>query len=133
MKHIFFLLTLLLIFACVEDPADPNNPNNNMPVIINTTDNYTFTIHAEDYSNTNSDQLIFSSDTLEVYITLGNYSDGNGNISITSDSIEIFVDTLNANKTLIRTGIIVDVPSTVNMDFVDFSGDLSIILKAGGN
>ena len=104
-----------------------------MPVIINTTNNYTYTVQAEEYSHTFTDYLNFNSDTLEVYIMLGNYVDGNGNISIASDSNTIFVDTLNSNKTFIKTGINVNVPNSVRMEFDDFSGDFSLLLKAGGN
>lgn len=100
MKYTILFLLLLLVTACVEDPADPNNPNNNMPVIINTTNSYNYTIHAEEYSHELTDFLNFNSDSL------------------------------NNNKTFIKTGIVVDVPDRAEIKFEEFSGDLSMIIKA---
>lgn len=133
MKYTILLIFLLFVVACVEDPADPNNPNNSMPVIVNTTNTYTYSIHAQDYSNVLTDYLNFNSDSLEVYITLGNYTSGSGSISIESDSMVIFSDSLNSNKTFIKTGIVVDVPNWVHIQFTAFSGDLSMVIKAAGN
>ncbi len=133
MKYAILIFLLLFLIACVEDPTDPNNPNNNMPIIINTTNTYTYTIQAEDYSHELTDYLSFNSDSIEVYITLGNYSSGSGNIRIESDSLIIFVDSLNSNRTFIKTGIVVDVPNRADIKFEEFSGDLSMVIKAAGN
>lgn len=127
--YLFTLIVTALIVGCTEEAVNPDNPNNNIPVIINAKNIFTFTLHAQDFSLGRIDELDFSSDTIEVYLNIGNYYAGSGKILLESDGGIIYSDSLSNNKYVVRTDLKGKKPEKVTFEFDGFSGDISFVVK----
>ena len=97
---IFTGIVLLLMFACENDSPDTLDPfttlYDNIPIVVNTLNAYTFTVNANNFSMNRVDNLSFETDSILLSLTLANYSNGNGTLSVLSDdSTQIISETLN--------------------------------------
>jgi hypothetical protein len=130
MKYILIFVLFFIFFACEENSTDPNNPHNSTPVIVSGKNFYTYSINADEYTSQLSNTLNFDADSIEIYISLGNYQNGSGIFTVKSKSETIYSDSLNGNKTVVKTDLALGVPEITEIDLVDFSGDVSIVVKA---
>jgi hypothetical protein len=130
MKYILIFVLFFIFFTCEENSTDPNNPNNSTPVIVSGKNFYTYSINADEYTSQLSNTLNFDADSIEIYISLGNYQNGSGIFAVKSKSETIYSDSLNGNKTVVKTDLALGVPEITEIDLVDFSGDVSIVVKA---
>ncbi|MCB9260265.1 MAG: hypothetical protein H6612_13040 [Ignavibacteriales bacterium] len=132
-----FLLLLSFISGCSEEDHITNNPidlvddyYNNTPVIVNTNDNFTFTISAKNFDYVTDNELIFNNaDSIVVTITLTNASSNNSFFTLTDNNNKKLIDeSLNTNKVIVRTdlGNVTPKKSLINLN--DFTGKLTIVV-----
>lgn len=127
------LFLSLLLTSCMSDSENLSNlittPFDNIPVVVNTLNAYTFTLNANEFSETRSENLSFNTDSLVITLTLGNHSAGGGSLTVAgSDSSEIFSESLDRNKVVIRTDVNGHIPKTISVTLIDFTGSVSLVL-----
>ncbi len=127
------IVFFVLLVGCDDNSVDFNSPIitafDNTPVVANTLNAYTFTVSANDFALTRVDSLSFDTDSLVVTLTLASHSSGGGDISVvTANSTTIFSESLNANKVLVKTDVIGNIPKAVSVQMSDFTGSVSFVL-----
>lgn len=141
MKYLKLFLYLIIILPIIFQSCKENDNTisvpidllgdtyDNIPVIVNTENSYTFTISANNLSYTSEENLVFTNDSLIVTITLANASSQNSFIKLfNSDNSELFTESLNENKVLVNTELKGQIPKSVQVELNDFSGQLTIVV-----
>jgi len=134
-----FLTSLSLLFFFISCRDDDNTINvpidlligtyDNIPVIVNTEDSYTFTVSASNLNYKVDDDLTFGSDSLVITVTLTNVSSSMSFFTIYDiNDFEIFSESLNNNKVVVNTELGVVNPKRIVAELSDFSGNLTIVL-----
>ena len=129
-------LSLLFLFISCHDDDTINVPidllvgtYDNIPVIVNTEDSYTFTVSANNLNYQLDDDLTFGSDSLVITVTLTNVSSSNSFFTLYGiNDFEIFSESLNNNKVVVNTELGVVNPKRIVAELSDFSGNLTIVL-----
>jgi hypothetical protein len=131
-----FIVLPFIIINCKENEDTINIPidllidtYDNIPVIVNTENSYTFTVSASNLTYSIEDNLVFLSDSLVVTITLTNVSSANSRIKLFSENNEeIFSESLNNNKVFVNTELKGNIPKTISIELDNFSGQLTIVV-----
>ncbi len=139
MKYLILLITLpflLIITSCKKDDDPINAPidllsdtYNNIPVKVNTQNNFTFTVNAQNLTYRTEDELTFDKDSIVVTITLTNVVSSDGTIKLFDHTDnEIFTESLNNNKVVVRPNINGKIPNKITIDLVSFTGQLTFVV-----
>jgi len=135
-----FLITLIIIpiflLNCKENENSINVPidlltdtYDNIPVIVNTENSYTFTVSANNFSYSTDDNLIFNNDSLVVTITLANASSTNSIMLLFNENNdEIFSESLNNSKVFVNNELNGQLPKKIKVQLDNFSGKLTIVV-----
>lgn len=138
MKKSILLISIVLIpiilFSCKDDEI--NSPINlvddkfdNIPVIVNTQNSFTFTIVADNITYTKVNNLNFTKDSLVTTITLINVSSRGSSFELFDGADNsIFTESLNENKVSVNTEVNGSIPEKLMIDLKDFSGKLTIVV-----
>jgi hypothetical protein len=109
----------------VSPPATPKN----QPVIVSTTDVFTFTVDAVNYSYSTTQAVSFSSDSLVATLVVTNYSLGTGEIeSSTADGIPFYSEVLNGDRTAVLAVVPPSTPRSVSISLAGYTGAVSFVL-----
>ena len=131
MKYIKFsaaILMILVLFSCNKITVH-NIPclTENIPVVTNVEDAYTYTINAEAFSDSLYKLLNFSTDGSVITYTVLNYSQGSVDLKIdNSSSIIIYNDMIESNIVIVEN--LNERPQHIEMVFNNFSGLFELTL-----
>ena len=133
---IVFLITIPFLTNCNDNDDLINSPidllsdsYNNIPVIVNTENSYTFTVNAKNFSYSTEDNLNFSTDSLVITLTLANVISSTGSIKVFNNmEQEIFSESLNGNKVIVKTDLIGQNPKQIKLELVKFTGQLTAVI-----
>jgi len=140
MKKLVLLLILLtslfLVTNCKDDNDEINSPidlfedmYDNIPVIVNTENSFTFTVVANELDYSYKDNLNFDNDSLVVTITLTNASSNSSTLKLFNNNDEtIFSESLNESKVLVNTELNNEKPRSVQIELLKFTGQLTIVV-----
>ncbi len=132
---IVFIFILIYFYGCETDTTGWLTPapstEENVAVIVNAPNSYTFTLKGNDYSKVWTDSLSFDSDSLVIALTVTNYIAGSGTVTLlASDSTQIFRESLDENKNKVQ--LINNpgkFPGFVEIRITDFTGDLAFVVS----
>ncbi len=133
MKSFFYLFIILLTFIFSSCKNEMNslqtNGHQNFPVLTNVTNSYTYSIHANQYSDQAQSILTFWSDSLVVTLTCSDYLSGQAIVAV-RDSLNtvIFSDTVVSNKTIAIVGMKTNRPKSSNVILDKFTGNFVFTL-----
>jgi len=138
MKNSFLFISLLfisvLISSCKSDdissPIDLiDDRYDNIPVLVNTENTFTFTIVADNITYSKISNLNFTKDSLVTTITLTEVTSRNSTFEIYDGAEKsIFSESLNENKVSVNTEVNGSIPEKLMIDLNDFSGKLTIVV-----
>lgn len=142
MKKKHLIITLIFIFNILfvgckndENPVAGSyidilsTEYDNIPVIVNTQNSFTFTVSANNFNYNLDDELSFTSDSLVVTITASQSNSTNSKFSIldlTND--QIFSESLNTDKVVVKDNFEGKIPHRVKIDLANYSGKLTIVI-----
>ena len=138
-KMLLISLALLFVFISCDDddpiveitvPIDLlDDVYDNIPVVVNTENSFTFTVAANQLDYTYDNNINFNKDTLVVTITLTNASSNNSSVQILdSENNFVFNESLNESKVLVNTELINLDSKRVKLELQDFSGQLTFVI-----
>lgn len=133
---ILFLITFIFLTNCTDNNDSINSPidlledsYNNIPVIVNTENSYTFTVSAKNFSYSTDDILNFSTDSLVITLSLANANSSSGTMKVYNNlDQEIFSESLNGSKVIVKTDIIGQNPKQIKLDLNNFTGQLTAVI-----
>ena len=133
---ILFLITILFLTFCSDKDDLINSPidlltdgYNNIPVIVNTENTYTFTVNAKNFSYATDDKLNFSTDSLIITLTLANVNSSNGSMKVFNNTEqEIFSESLTESKVIVKTDLVGQTPGQIKLELVNFTGQLTAVV-----
>ena len=125
-----FLSSLFCFSACHKNEVvSPDNNADNIPVVSNAQNAFSFVVAAKSYSYSDNHNLQFNGDTLIVAITLNHLLSGAGEVSILDGNNSVIY-----NKKITSDIVSADVikltavPANIKIDLNNFSG--SLVLSA---
>ncbi len=125
-----FLISFLALSACHKnDILSPENNDQNIPVVANVQNAFSFVVAARSYNHSDNYNLQFSGDTLAVAVTISRFINGSGEITIYNGNNSVIY-----SKKITSNIILADVmqpqtmPARINIDLNNFSG--SLVLSA---
>lgn len=137
-KPILLIVISFLSIICLSCKNDPeiNSPidlidemYDNIPVVVNTENAFTFTIVADNITYSKESNLNFTNDSLVTTITLTNVQTRESSFEILDASgQDIFSESLNENKVVVNTELKGSIPEKVLISLKDFSGKLTIVV-----
>ena len=129
-----FIFIAILLSACKDN--DINSPidlvddrYDNIPVIVNAENSFTFTIVADNITYSKLTDLNFSKDSLITTITLIDVTSRGSSIDIYDGADNnIFNESLDVNKVSVDTEVNGSIPEKLMIELKDFSGKLTIVV-----
>lgn len=138
MNKSFLFISLLFFTICIpscknDDISSPINlvddRYDNIPVVVNTENSFTFTIVADNITYSKVSNLNFTKGSLVTTITLTDVTSRGSSIEIFDISEKsIFLESLNENKVSVNTEVNGSIPEKLMIDLNDFSGILTIVV-----
>lgn len=136
MKYFKLFFTTLFLFSLVSSCRDDESINNpiigefdDLPVIVNTENSFTFTVNASKLDYYIEDNLTFTTDSIVCAVTLTNASSNSSIIRLFDESNNlIFSESLNQNKVVVNTELEGKIPKKIVVDLFNFSGQLTIVV-----
>jgi hypothetical protein len=125
------ILFVLAVISCSDDSISPGDTNadQNIPVVTNTQNAYTFTIDAVNYSFNEIDTLGFTTDSLVAVLTFSNYRGGNGRITLTCGcGADFYTQDLSSGKVVVDTELHGYVPKVFTIRMTNLTGQLSFVV-----
>jgi len=127
MKGIFSWLIIIFVlgFVSCKNEITSLQPNSaqNSPVVTNTTNCFTYSVNANQYSDETQSTLNFRSDSLIVTLTCSEYLSGQAIIAVRDSlSAVIFSDTVMSNKTITVVGMKTNRPKSSYVMLDKFTG-----------
>ncbi len=126
------VLSVLSFYSCKKsDIISVDNPAANTPVVVNTSNAFSFTVDANSFNYSETHNLQFSADTLSVAITVSGYVSGTGNIEIEdSKGASIYQKDLTNSTIFVDVFKLVTMPKTLIFNLSHFTGK-AVISIAG--
>ncbi len=129
-----YLAVLTLLIGCRENQNNATQPDYsqkaNLPVVVNDSNQYVFTLEASHFSVDRTDSLFFSTRSLIFPLTVVNYTSGSGEISVyDKDESIVLTEKIDGNKVITRRIDSSVIPDKINIELNDFSGTISLVLK----
>ena len=132
-KLFFTALFLILLVSSCRDDESTLNPIigefDDLPVVVNTENSFTFTVNASKLDYYIEDKLTFTKDSLVCVVTLTNASSNSSIVQLFDGSNTlIFSESLNQNKVVVDTELDGKIPKKIVVDLFNFSGQLTIVV-----
>ncbi len=125
-------MAVLFISSCRDDDNINNPPIgefDDLPVIVNTENSFTFTVNASKLDYYIEDNLTFTTDSLVCAVTLTNASSNSSIVRLFDESDNIiFSETLNQSKVVVNTELNGKIPKIIIVDLFNFTGQLTIVV-----
>ncbi len=128
--HYFIIVIVVCFTSCRDNSTSPSvYDNNNSPVTTNVTNSFTYTVNANQYSDSSQNILSFVSDSLVVTLTSSNYVSGQAIVSV-RDSLNapIFTDTVTSNTTTTIAHLKTTTPRYCNIVISSMTAKLVFVL-----
>lgn len=130
-----FVITLMIImflsiYSCTNKSTESTDDHSiNSLVITNTTNSFTYSIRAENYTATDEQTLSFTSDSLLVTLTSSEYLSGMAIVTL-SDSLStvIFTDTIQSNETKVLVDLKTSKPESCRVNALDLTAKLVFVV-----
>lgn len=126
----FVLIILIAIAFCSCNLFDSNHNNDiteNIPIITNVEDAYTYTVNAGAFSDSTYEVLVFSGDEAVLTYTILDYSEGNVTLEIdNADTVLIYNDIIDGNTIIVED--LNEKPCFIELVFDNFSGMFELAL-----
>ena len=107
-----------------------NSPNDNIPVIANAANAFTFDLSATSYTGNQQYTLLFSTDTLACSITIVGQTSGTGSLTIAdSNYVIVYADSALTNQVLAFTQSGKGIPKHFSMTFNNYTGVITFALS----
>ena len=128
MKNSLYLLSFLVVFSCV-DPQDMEDMNvdlvQNIPVMANTSNAFSYVIRANDFSHQVNSSLNFDSTAFVVSLVIAEYSQGTIALAVyNEDSSQVYQQQISSNMVLADFPEFL--PTALDMNLEDFSGSVTV-------
>ena len=132
-KLFFTALFLILLVSSCRDDESTLNPIigefDDLPVVVNTENSFTFTVNASKLDYYIEDNLTFTKDSIVCAVTLTNASSDGSVVRLFDDSNNIiFSESLNQSKVVVNTELDGKIPKKIVVDLFNFSGQLTIVV-----
>ena len=132
-KLFFTALFLILLVSSCRDDESTLNPIigefDDLPVVVNTENSFTFTVNASKLDYYIEDNLTFTKDSLVCAVTLTNASSNSSIVQLFDGSNTlIFSESLNQSKVVVDTELDGKIPKKIVVDLFNFSGQLTIVV-----
>ena len=126
------LLTIVVFGGCKENStvSIQSSTTNNTPVVVSTTNAFTYAIDANAYTASTAYDLTFSTDSIACTLAVGGYVSGNASMYI-RDSMNsiVFHDSVTTNKAIVITQASKGIPRRFILSCNNFTGKISFILS----
>ena len=123
---------ILIINSCRDDDSIINpviGEFDDLPVIVNTENSFTFTVNANKLEYYLEDNLTFTNDSIVCAVTLTNASSNSSIVRLFDESNSIiFAESLNQNKVVVNTELNGKIPKKIIVDLFNFTGQLTIVV-----
>ncbi len=133
--YISFVLAIVIFVGCKENStvSIQSSAPQNTPVVVSTTNAFTYAIDANTYTDSTADDLTFSSDSLACTLAVGSYLSGDASLYIrdSTDSI-VFYDSITTNKVIVITQSGKGIPKRFTLSCNNFTGKISFALSRTG-
>jgi hypothetical protein len=130
--YIPILLAIVVFIGCKENStvSIQSSAHQNIPVVVSTTDVFTYAIDANAYADSTADDLTFSSDSLACTLTVSGYLSGDASLYIrdSTDSI-VFYNSITTNETIVITQAGKGIPKRFTLSCNTFTGKISFVLS----
>ena len=129
--HYFFIIATTVFLGSCRDKSTTTEVHDNLnsPVTAIGTNGFTYTVNANQYSETSQNDLTFLSDSLVVTLSCSNYLSGQAIISVKdSQNVSIFLDTVKSNKTIAIAHLKATKPKHCNIDINNLTATLVFVL-----
>jgi hypothetical protein len=124
------LLLCTIIASCKSNSVSPSTSATNSPVIANAANAFSFALDGNNFSSSYRYALTFTTDSVAIVVTSGNYATGKVNLSITdSAGMVVFQDSVLTNKVVAQAEPVNNVPKSCNIVCSDYSGSLVFTLS----
>ena len=132
-KLFFTALFLILLVSSCRDDESTLNPIigefDDLPVVVNTENSFTFTVNASKLDYYIEDNLTFTTDSLVCAVTLTNASSNSSIVQLFDGSNTlIFSESLNQSKVVVDTELDGKIPKKIIVDLFNFTGQLTIVV-----
>lgn len=137
--NIKFLLIILLSFlvlfnSCREDDNFLLYPdleqNENIPVVLNSTNIFTFSITAYKYSNNLTERLYFNTDSNFITIVLKNIIADKSFIEIYSQNDELIFEQLLTSDLVFHENLLIPkIPYYFKLQLLNFTGNMTFVIS----
>jgi hypothetical protein len=130
----FYGYVTIGIVLCLTSCQDTSTPTTvldilHSPVTTNVTNNFTFSIDANQYSDNSNNILSFLSDSLVVTLSSTSYSSGQAIISVSDSSYAtIFTDTVRSNKTIAIAHLKTTKPRHCSLNITNLTAKLAFVV-----
>ena len=130
--YILIVLIIVVFIGCKENStvSIQSSASQNAPVVVSTTNAFTYAINANAYTDSTAYDLTFSSDSLACTLAVSSYSSGNASLSIrdSTDSI-IFYNFVTTDETIVITQAGKGIPKRFTLSCNNFTGKISFVLS----
>ena len=131
MKNIKFLAIVLIVFTFCSCNLFNTHHNDditeNIPVVTNVEDAYTYTVNAEAFSDSTREVLNFNSNEAVLTYTVLEYSEGSIQLEIdNADTLIIYTDLIESNLVIVED--LNDKPMHIELVLNNFSGMFELAL-----
>jgi hypothetical protein len=130
--YIPLLLAIMVLVGCKENStvSIQSSASQNIPVVVSTTNAFTFAIDANAYTASNVYDLTFSTDSLACTLAVGGYVSGNASLYIRdSTTFNVFNDSITTNQASATTQAGKGTPRQFTLSCNNFTGKISFALS----
>lgn len=124
---ILLALTSILLIGCSDDTTSTSSTSNNYVSIRSVNDTLAISIAATNHNYNQNIALAFSSDTINVYMSVNGTGSGNGLFKILRDTNTIFSKDINSNYSIAQK-IFTGPPTNALITLQNYKGNASILV-----
>jgi hypothetical protein len=130
--YIPILLALVIFVGCKENStvSIQSSALQNTPIIVSTTNAFTYAIDANAYTANTAYDLAFSTDSLACTLVVGGYLSGNASLYIRDSTNSIVLnDSVTTNRKKVTTQAGTGIPKRFTLSSNNFTGKISFVLS----
>jgi hypothetical protein len=130
--YIPILFAIVVFIGCKENStvSIQSSTPQNTPVVVSTTNAFTYAIDANAYTASTAYDLAFSTDSLAGTLAIGGYLFGNASLYIRDSTNSIvFNDSVTTNQTIVIAQAGKGIPKRFTLSCNNFTGKISFVLS----